>query len=134
MRNMQRKGNAIDFVNDTESAIAGGSLVFFDAGGAPFVGVASTTVPAGASGSARVEGVFLLSPKAGGAVTQGAPLYADTDTGEVSTASTSCPRLPPPLPPHQETATPSPRSHAIHSPKLPGPSPRAPSGTAYEDT
>ncbi len=87
MRNMQRKGNAIDFVNDTESAIAGGSLVFFDAGGAPFVGVASTTVPAGASGSARVEGVFLLSPKAGGAVTQGAPLYADTDTGEVSTAA-----------------------------------------------
>ncbi len=87
MRNMQREGNTIDFVNDKESAIAGGSLVFFDAEGAPFVGVASTTVPAGASGSARVEGVFLLSPKADGAVTQGAPLYADTGTGEISTAA-----------------------------------------------
>ena len=40
----------------------------------------------GGSGSARVEGVFLL-PKAGEVVAQGAPLYADMNTGEVSTTA-----------------------------------------------
>ena len=87
MRNMQREGNAIDFVNETGGVIAGGSLIFFDPEGDPFVGVASAAVPQGGSGSARVEGVFMLTPKATGAVTQGAPLYADPGTGEVSTAA-----------------------------------------------
>lgn len=83
MKNMQREGNAIDVANKSGSVMAGGSLLFFDAEGEPFVGVASTTMAPGESGSARVEGVFVL-PKGAEAVSQGAALYADMGTGQVS--------------------------------------------------
>lgn len=82
MKNMIQPGQTMDFVNSTESPIAGGSLLFFGAD-QDMAAVASTTVPPGGSGSARVEGVFRL-PKDSAAVGQGDALYATASTGILS--------------------------------------------------
>ena len=82
MKNMIQPGKTIDFVNSTESPIAGGSLLFFGAD-QDMIGVASATVQPGGSGSARMEGVFRL-PKDNSSVVQGDALYATPSTGILS--------------------------------------------------
>jgi predicted RecA/RadA family phage recombinase len=68
MQNYKRAGRCIDYTAAAD--VPGGGVVVFPG----LVAVASTDIPAGATGACEVEGVYVL-PKAAGAIAQGARLF-----------------------------------------------------------
>ncbi|MDR2051130.1 MAG: DUF2190 family protein [Deltaproteobacteria bacterium] len=68
MQNSVRAGRCIDYTAQTD--VKGGDLIVLSG----FVAVASTDIPAGATGACEVEGVYAL-PKGNEAIIQGVPLY-----------------------------------------------------------
>lgn len=80
--NYRQNGATIDYTNTGESPVAAGSMVVVGT----LIGVALTTIAAGKTGSLGTSGVWEL-PKASGAVTQGAVLYADTTAGNLTTVA-----------------------------------------------
>ena len=77
-----QKGSSIDYINNGAAAIAAGDIVNLGAR----IGVASTDIAVGAVGSVAVSGVFSM-PKAAGAVTVGAALYFDSESGNITATS-----------------------------------------------
>lgn len=75
-----QRGEALDYINSTEDAIAANDIVVFGS----HIGVAGTDIGAGAVGSIHVVGVFELPKTGSAAITMGASVYWDgagiTDT------------------------------------------------------
>lgn len=81
MQNKVSEGRAIDYAATTK-AVAGGDLVVLSG----MVAVACADIPAGEVGACEVTGVFELA-KASGAISQGAPVYVNTQGKITATAS-----------------------------------------------
>ncbi len=76
-----QRGEAIDFVNDTEETIEANEIVAFGSR----VGIAGTVIEPGETGSLHVFGVFEM-PKGDGEIETGADVAYDADAGTVSAA------------------------------------------------
>lgn len=75
-----QRGEALDYINSTEDAIAANNIVVIGS----HLGVAGTNIEAGAVGSVHVVGVFEMPRTGSAAIAMGADLYWDgtaiTDT------------------------------------------------------
>jgi predicted RecA/RadA family phage recombinase len=87
MQNYVQPGNVLDYVNGTDAAITGGSVVAL----ADSIGVAVSDIYPGAKGALNVTGVYNL-PKAAEGITQGTRVYFDKTAGKLTaTVSTNVP-------------------------------------------
>lgn len=82
MRNKIQSWQYMGYVNATDTPIESGDIVVFDAGGTPFVGVATKHIPAGGTGMVDLEGVFKF-PKVAMECTLGKAMFMDA-SGTVS--------------------------------------------------
>lgn len=73
--NFYQRGEAIDYVNETEETIAAGEIIVFGS----HVGVAGTEILPGETGSLHVSGVFAM-PKGSDAIDAGADVAYDGES------------------------------------------------------
>lgn len=84
-----QRGEALDYTNGTGSDIDAGTVIVL--GTKAKIAVAGCDIPAGATGSVFVEGVFEFPEKPGeSAIAQGAPVYWD-GSGITATSSSNTP-------------------------------------------
>jgi predicted RecA/RadA family phage recombinase len=82
MKNFVKKGEVIDFLNNTGAAIASGDFVIIGS----LAGFAQTNIAIGEVGAVLLKGVFTAA-KAAGAITVGAKLYWVTADKNLSTTA-----------------------------------------------
>ena len=81
------KGAVIDYVNETAETIEANTIVAL---GTSRIGVAGTDIPAGETGTLVMEGVFKI-PKGDAALTAGAAVYYNADSGVITAEKTDIP-------------------------------------------
>ncbi|WP_313525453.1 DUF2190 family protein [Anaerotignum sp.] len=81
-----QEGNNLDYKNSGSDKIEAGDIISLTTR----IGVAGTSMEAGALGSVVVAGVFSL-PKATGEISLGAAVYYSDSKGNVSTTNTDVP-------------------------------------------
>lgn len=83
MKNFVKKGEVIDFVNGSGSAIKSGDLVVIGT----IFGVAQTDIAIADTGAVLLKGVFVLAKAASQAWAQGAKLYWDATAKNATTTA-----------------------------------------------
>lgn len=81
-----QRGETIDFVNGTDTAIEAGAVVSL----ATRIGIAAAPIAAGKTGAVHVTGVFEIEKKASEALTVGAAVYYSAD-GITATSTDNVP-------------------------------------------
>lgn len=82
-------GKVLDWLNSTGADVLSGELVLIGA----LAGVALVDIPKNAVGSVQIEEVFILPKTASEAITAGAVVYADADSGEITATATGNTRV-----------------------------------------
>ncbi len=78
-----QRGEAIDFVNETEEIIEANQIIVFG----EHIGIAGTTFGPGETGTLHVFGVFEMPKAEGEEIAAGTPVYYDTEGEAVTSES-----------------------------------------------